>query len=55
MKFAFGLFLILLSSYGVQAQRFDFAAKDAVKVPITFLAQVKQYIEKHDGVPIVYL
>ncbi|GAB3244722.1 hypothetical protein GCM10027346_42620 [Hymenobacter seoulensis] len=42
------LLLILLTS-SVQAQSFDFAGKDAVKVPEASLKQIRQYVETHDG------
>ena len=45
------LILLIFNAAEVQAQRFDFAAKDAVKIPTPVVAQLCHYIEKRDGGP----
>lgn len=47
--FRWFLFLLLTNST-VKAQSFQFAGKDAVKVPETSLKKIRHYIEKHDGI-----
>jgi len=44
------LLCLLLTSSGVQAQNFQFAGKDAVKVPAGPLKQIRHYVETHDKV-----
>ncbi|MBH8559177.1 hypothetical protein I7X13_14020 [Hymenobacter sp. BT442] len=45
------LLLLTFGAQSAQAQHFDFAAKEAVKLPASALAQLYQYIEKRDGSP----
>ena len=45
------LLLLILNVTEVQAQHFDFATKDAVKIPAPVIAQLCQYLEKRDGTP----
>ncbi|QIL78351.1 hypothetical protein [Hymenobacter sp. HDW8] len=44
------LLFFLLTSCGVLAQNFQFAGKDAVKVPEVPLKQIRHYVETHDKV-----
>ena len=45
------LVILVFNAAEVQAQRFDFAAKEAVKIPAPVAAQLCRYIEKRDGTP----
>jgi hypothetical protein len=45
------LFLLGLISLNAKAQRFDFAAKEAVSVPKSAVAQICHYIEIEEGHP----
>lgn len=45
------LILLVLNTSELKAQRFDFAAKESVKIPAPVVAQLCQYIEKRDGTP----
>lgn len=45
-----GLLLVLVGVAPLQAQTFDFAAKEALKVPEATAVEMRQYIKKHDGV-----
>ena len=42
--------LVSLGISTVQAQRFDFAAKEAIKIPTPIELQIRHHIESHDGV-----
>jgi hypothetical protein len=43
------MLLLALSTQNVRAQHFDFAAKEAIKVPTPVVAQLCHHIEKRDG------
>lgn len=45
-----GLLLFLLSAASLHAQTFDFAGKEAVKLPEATAVLIRQYIEKHEGI-----
>jgi hypothetical protein len=45
-----GLLLLLLGAAPLQAQTFDFAATEALKVPEPTAVLIRQYIKKQDGV-----
>lgn len=49
MKVVF-IFLLAITPWLCKAQTFNFAGKDAVKVPMAITVQVRQYIEKNDGI-----
>ncbi|SHJ85265.1 hypothetical protein SAMN02745146_0350 [Hymenobacter daecheongensis DSM 21074] len=42
--------LLMVAPWFCQAQTFAFAGKDAVKMPEHIKVQIRQYIEKHDGI-----
>lgn len=42
--------LLVLAPWFCQAQTFAFAGNDAVQVPEAITVQIRQYIEKHDGI-----
>ncbi|WP_457065289.1 hypothetical protein [Hymenobacter sp. UYAg731] len=44
------LMFVSLGISTAQAQRFDFAAKEAIKIPTPIELQIRHYIELHDGV-----
>ena len=45
-----GLLLFLLCRAPLQAQTFDFAAKESIRVPEAIAVLIRQYIKQHDGV-----
>jgi hypothetical protein len=45
-----GLLLALLGGGPIRAQTFDFAAKEAIRVPEATAVVMRQYIKKHDNV-----
>jgi hypothetical protein len=45
-----GLLLFLLTAAPLHAQTFDFAGKEAVKLPEATAVLIRQYIEQHDGI-----
>jgi hypothetical protein len=47
------LFLLTLSTLDSKAQRFDFSANEAVKVPKATVAQICHYIEVEEGHPMI--
>jgi len=44
------LMVLILGISTAQAQNFDFAAKEAVKIPTPIELQIRHYIESHDGI-----
>lgn len=47
--------LLFLSPGLCSGQSFDFAAKEAVKIPTAVTVQIRQYIEKHDGINLLVI